>query len=81
MYANFNIKLPRTTKEQASIGDKVLIEEIEPGDIISYGYNNQVSHSAIYVGDGLIIHSSTPNLGIRIDNMYIMPIITIRRVI
>ncbi len=81
VYANFNIYLPRTTYEQSIFGKEVLIDEIEIGDIISYGYDGYSSHSAIYIGDGHIVHAATPELGIRVDSMYIMPIITIRRVI
>lgn len=81
VFRNFNISLPRTANAQSTAGDGVEIENIQPGDIISYGYNGTVSHSAIYIGNGQIVHASTPELGIRIDNMNIMPIITIRRVI
>ena len=80
VYAKFGVSLPRTTYGQANSGYAVSADAIQPGDIISYGYNGQVTHSALYIGDGLMIHSSTPELGVRIDNMYILPIITIRRV-
>ena len=80
VYANFGISLPRTTTEQAQVGYGVSINDIMPGDIISYGYSGYPSHSALYVGNGMIVHASTPSLGIRMDSMYIMPIITIRRV-
>ena len=80
VYERFGISLPRTTYGQANSGYAVSADAIQPGDIISYGYNGAVTHSALYIGDGLMIHSSTPELGVRIDNMYILPIITIRRV-
>lgn len=80
VYANFGIKLPRTTVEQVKSGIEVSIEEIEIGDIISYGYDGFATHSAIYIGDDRILHSSTPETGIRTDNMYILPILSIRRV-
>ena len=80
IYANFGYRLPRTTTGQAVSGIGVSIDEIRPGDIISYGYNGYPSHSALYIGNGMIIHASTPSLGIRYDSMYIMPIITIRRI-
>lgn len=80
VYAKFGVSLPRTTAGQANSGYAVGINAIQPGDIISYGYNGYITHSALYIGDGLMIHSSTPQLGVRIDNMYILPIITIRRV-
>lgn len=81
VYANFGIKLPRTTVEQAVVGIEVSLEDIEIGDIVSYGYDGFATHSAIYIGDDKILHAATEEMGIRIDNMYIMPILTIRRVI
>ena len=80
VYAAFGISLPRTTGGQAASGYGVSIDEAQPGDIVSYGYNGYVSHSALYIGNGMIVHASTPELGIRVDSMYIMPIITIRRI-
>ena len=80
LYQAFGVNLPRTPAGQANSGYSVSADAIQPGDIISYGYNGSVTHSALYIGDGLMIHSSTPQLGVRIDNMYILPIITIRRV-
>lgn len=80
VYATFDIKLPRTTSKQIYAGVEVSLEEIEIGDIILYGYNGFATHSAIYIGDERILHSSTPERGIRTDSMYIMPILSIRRV-
>ena len=81
VYANFGVSLPRTAPDQSYVGVPVSIDNIQPGDIVSYGYNGVVGHSALYIGDGMIVHAATPELGIRIDNLYMMPIITIRRVI
>ena len=80
VYAAFGISLPRTTGGQSQSGYGVSISDAQPGDIVSYGYNGYVSHSALYIGNGMIVHASTPELGIRVDSMYIMPIITIRRI-
>ena len=80
VYAAFGVSLPRTTAGQAQSGYGVSIDEIQPGDIVSYGYNGYPSHSALYVGNGMIVHASTPSLGIRTDSMYIMPIVAIRRI-
>lgn len=80
IYQHYGISLPRTTTGQAQSGVAVSIDNIAPGDIISYGYNGSPSHSALYIGNGMVVHASTPQLGIRTDTMYMMPIITIRRV-
>ena len=81
IYRNFDISLPRTTTGQQLSGVGVTIDDVEPGDIISYSYGEYSTHSALYIGDGMIVHASTPEGGIRIDSMYIMPIVAIRRVI
>lgn len=81
VYANFGISLSRTAPDQSHIGSEVSIDDIEIGDIVSYGYDGFVGHSGLYIGDGMIVHAATPELGIRIDSIYVMPILTIRRVI
>lgn len=81
VFRNYGISLPRTAPAQATVGIEVSIENIEIGDIVSYGYNGYITHSALYIGNGKIVHASTPELGIRIDNINILPIVTIRRVI
>lgn len=81
VFANFGISLPRTTYGQSVSGDSVDIEDIRIGDIISYGYDGHVTHSALYIGNGTIVHASIPELGIRTDTMYLTtPIVAIRRV-
>lgn len=80
VYGNFGISLPRTTTGQAESGVEVSIDDIEIGDIISYGYDGYATHSAIYIGDGRIVHAGTVETGITTVGMYIMPIVSIRRV-
>lgn len=80
LYEHFGVNLPRTASAQSKVGYSVKVENAQPGDIISYGYNGIVSHSAIYIGDGEIIHAATPRDGITTASMYMMPIITIRRI-
>lgn len=80
LYEQYGVQLPRTAPAQATVGYSVSIENAQPGDIVSYGYDGIVSHSALYIGNEMIVHASTPQGGIKTDSMYIMPIITIRRV-
>lgn len=80
VYSNFGVSLPRTASGQSTVGYSVPVDQAQAGDIISYGYNGNVSHSALYIGNNTIVHASTPSLGIRTDSMYIMPIVSVRRV-
>lgn len=81
VYAKFGYTLPRTTTQQYHSGVGVSINEIEVGDIVSYGYNGSVTHSAIYIGNGKIVHAATPADGIMISNIDIIPIMGIRKII
>lgn len=81
VYLKYGYELPRTSAEQYYYGTDVSIDNIEIGDIISYGYNGNVTHSAIYIGNGKIVHASTPETGIMISDINIIPIMGIRRII
>ena len=80
VYEHFGISLPRTAPAQATVGYAVSLDSAQPGDIVSYGYNSIVSHSAIYLGNERIVHAATPRDGITTASVYMMPIITIRRI-
>ena len=45
---------------------KKSVEDLEPGDLIFYG--SGISHVALYIGNGQIIHASTSASGIKISN-------------
>ena len=61
----FNKALPRTVKDQKNLGIKVA-EKLEPGDLIFFNINGQISHVGIYVFDNKFIHaaSSGPVVGV-----------------
>ena len=80
LYEHYGVSLPRTASAQATVGYAVSLENAQPGDIVSYGYNGVVGHSAIYIGDERIVHAATPSDGITTASVYMMPIITIRRI-
>lgn len=70
IFAEFGYSLPRTSSAYAGIGTQVSTSEAKPGDIFVYKYGDGTGHVAIYIGDGQIIHASTPATGIRIGNAY-----------
>ncbi len=80
---HFDIKLERTSRSQyATNGYKVSKSDLLPGDLVFYGYNGQVTHVAIYAGNGEIVHASTPKTGICMSKLeYGNPIIGMKRVI
>ena len=80
VFANFGISLPRSSRDQASVGNYVPIDQIQVGDLVLYGYGS-VSHVALYIGNGEVVHALNPAQGIGVTTYTLMPIITVRRVL
>ena len=80
VYAHYGISLPRSAPEQAYAGTHVDLSNIMPGDIVVSGYNGQVCHASLYIGNGKLVHALNENVGIVVTDLNIMPIIDVRRV-
>lgn len=82
VFKHFGVKLPRTASSQATVGKKVSFNNLEPGDLVFYSNGGKkITHVAIYIGNGKIVHAQTPRLGIGITTYNIMTKVTARRVI
>ena len=83
IYKHFGVSIPRTPAAQAKVGKKVSFNELKSGDLVFYSGNGgkSVTHVALYIGGGKIIHASTPKGGIKISTVNIMIKMTARRVI
>ena len=52
------LRLPRTTREQHDAGERIDLDEAEPGDLIFYSFNGRgIDHVAVYLGDGQAVHA------------------------
>lgn len=69
IYRHFGISIPRTSAAQASASRSVKSSEVRPGDLFFYG-SGHVSHVAMYIGGGKIIHASNARDGIKTSNAY-----------
>ncbi len=68
VFRDNDIRIPRTSREQAKSGKKISIKNIKHGDLIFYDRNGTINHVGIYIGNGKIISASSPKTGIRITN-------------
>lgn len=66
LYAQYGIPLSRIPQGQyTSNGRAVSLDQAQPGDIVCYSSNgSSCTHVALYIGNGQIIHSSTPRRGV-----------------
>lgn len=57
----FHLDVPRTARQQARLGEAVARDtsQLLPGDLLTFGRPHAgISHIAIYVGDGRMVHAS-----------------------
>lgn len=68
VFKDNGIKIPRTSRQQASSGKEVALSKIKPADLIFYRNGAFINHVAIYIGDGKVISASSKKNGIRITD-------------
>ena len=73
VFANFGYELPRVAAAQYSASQKRDLSQMEVGDLVFYG--SGISHVALYIGDGKVVHALNSNKGIVItDYNYDTPV-------
>lgn len=70
VFKKYGVTLPHYSGAQANCGTRISVSEAKPGDLIFYGKGQTINHVAIYIGNGQVIHASSPKTGIRISNVY-----------
>ena len=68
VFKQHGISLSRTAAGQYGNGVAVSRSNLQPGDLVMFG-KSSITHVAIYIGGGQIIHASTPSTGVRIDSL------------
>lgn len=69
IYKKYGVTLPHHAASQAQMGTKVSLGEVQPGDLVFYAKNGTINHVAIYIGNGQVIHASSPKTGIKISSV------------
>lgn len=68
IYKKYGVSLPHHAASQAQMGTKIDYGSAQPGDLVFYAKNGSINHVAIYIGNGQVIHASSPKTGIKISS-------------
>lgn len=81
VFAHFGVSLPHYSGSQAGRGKGISLSEALPGDLVFYAKNGTINHVAIYIGNGQVIHASSPRTGIKISNVGYRTPACVRRIL
>jgi cell wall-associated NlpC family hydrolase len=74
IYKGFKINLPRSSAEQAEVGQAVShtmdFSKLVPGDLLFFSRGGRhVGHAGIYLGEGKMIHASSYRTGVTVSDL------------
>lgn len=81
VFAHFGIRILRVAVDQMNgasgyyetigyaKGFRVSDANLQPGDLVFYGYGNYASHVAMYIGNGMVVHAANSRVGIIISSI------------
>jgi peptidoglycan DL-endopeptidase CwlO len=61
------ISLPHSSQAMAAGGQPVALSDLQPGDVLTF--YSDASHAGLYIGDGMMVHSSTYGVPVRVVPM------------
>ena len=61
------VALPHSSQALAHGGEPVALSDLQPGDVLTF--YSDASHAGIYIGDGMMVHSSTYGVPVRVVPM------------
>ena len=71
------VSLPHSSQALAQGGQPVSMDQMQPGDLVTY--YSDASHVGIYIGDGMMVHASTYGTPVRVAPVDNAPIHNVRR--
>ena len=71
IFAQRGIDLPRSSRDQALVGESVSFDNLMPGDRVYFAFRGSsvINHAGIYCGGGIFLHCSNAKYGVKLDNI------------
>lgn len=69
---SFDVKVSPSSATQSTQGDKIPLDEVQPGDLVFFGSRGRISHVALVVqrtSQGIFVVHSTSSRGVMVDNI------------
>ena len=76
MYGSMGINIPRVAREQAKVGKKISMKELQYGDLLFFATSrnrHKITHVGMYLGDGWFTHASTIKNEVVYSNLFTSP--------
>lgn len=74
LYGSMGIEIPRIARNQARVGKRISVDELQYGDLIFFAtsrYNKRkITHVGMYLGDGWFTHASTVKHEVIYSNLF-----------
>jgi len=81
-YRAVGIRLPHSSRLQWRVGRRVSVRHLLPGDVLFYtSGSGRISHVAIYVGNGKMVHASRHRVPVKMVKMRTRGLVGARRII
>jgi cell wall-associated NlpC family hydrolase len=77
-FKNAGVALPRTSRALSKVGTPVAKADLRPGDLVFF--YRPISHVAIYIGNGKVVHASNRRDPVKISNLADMQFTAARRI-
>ena len=71
IFAQRGIDLPRSSRDQALVGESVSFDNLMPGDRVYFAFRGSsvINHAGIYCGGGIFLHCSNAKYGVKLDKI------------
>ncbi len=66
-YAAAGVSLPHSSRMQSQMGTAVSVGDLQPGDLLFF--YSPVSHVAMYIGNGQMVHASTSSQPVHVASL------------